>query len=97
MKTNFNSHKNHNPDCDILEGRLTIDSFITFGIYVKDTEKHKKGQKFMELYVGKNYNVNSNKNSHSRVWYYPNIPAKYMETWNLLQEIYLSNYLDKSN
>lgn len=94
MKTNFNSHLNHNPECDILEGRLNIDTFITFGIYVKNTNTNKIGDKFMELYTGKNYNINSTKRSHSRKWDYPNIPAKYKETWNELEKIYLNNYLE---
>ncbi len=96
MKTNFNSHLNHNPDCDIVEGRLNIDTFITFGIYVNDTKSNKKGDKFMELYTGENYNVHSKKRSHSRHYTVDKIPAKYKGTWELLQEIYLSKYLEVS-
>ena len=35
----FNPHTVHNPSCDILEGHIDEDKFITYGIYVEDYEK----------------------------------------------------------
>jgi len=47
--THFNSHKNHNPDCDILEGFLDDDSLITYGIYIsKDQERVKSFANIIE-------------------------------------------------
>ena len=83
--TNFHSHKNHNPACDILEGHIDDDSFITYGIYVNGP---RKGQEFCEYYRGKNYNVRSKLKSYSRCWNPTNIPVKYYTMWQLLRSLY---------
>ena len=89
----FNSHTKHNPTCDILEGHIDIDCFITYGIYVTDYKKAdggiiKKGTEFCEYYSGENYNVNSAKKSYSRMWYADKIPVKYKQLWQLLRSNY---------
>lgn len=89
----FNSHKNHNPSCDILELQINNNSMITFGIYVNDTDKNKKGDKFMEFYSGQNYVVGSTQKSYSRMFAYPNIPKKYIKQWIELKNIYVEKYL----
>ena len=88
----FNSHKVHNPACDIIQGHLDKDTYITYGIYVKDAGSKKAGQEFMECYTGENYNLGSLKRSNSR-YYEPNtIPAKYLAAWNELKSKYENEY-----
>ena len=88
----FNSHKNHNPSCDILEGHLDSDTYITYGIYVKDDGSRKVGDEFMEYYTGENYKVGSSKKSNSRVYGPDKIPAKYKATWEELKSKYENEY-----
>ncbi len=85
----FNSHTNHNPNCDILEGKIDSDSFMTYGIYVLGD---KKGQEFMEYYRGENYVVGSTKRSHSNYFAVNNIPSKYKDAWEELKKIYETRY-----
>jgi hypothetical protein len=95
----FNSHKNHNPDCDILCYQLDKDTTITYGVYVKPAIRWKGpvgypiqiGTEFMEVYVGENYNVDSTKRSHSRCYYNDGdtkVPAKYHKLWQDLKTHY---------
>lgn len=88
----FNSHKNHNPSADILQGHLDKDTFITYGIYVKDSGSKKVGDEFMEYYSGENYNVGSTKRSSSRVYSPDKIPAKYKAAWEELKAKYEKEY-----
>lgn len=88
----FNSHKNHNPSADILQGHLDDDTFITYGIYVKDSSGKSKGDEFMEIYTGSNYNPDSTKRSHSRVYSPDKIPSKYKSAWNDLKKEYETKY-----
>jgi hypothetical protein len=69
--TIFHSHKNHNPKCDIIEGIIDDDCFITYGIYVNGP---KKGQEFCEYYRGENYRMPSKLRSYSRRWKPTDIP-----------------------
>ena len=85
----FNSHLQHNPECDILEGHLDKDSLITYGIYVKGP---KEGTEFMEYYSGSNYNPKSDKKSTSRIFTVDKIPAKYRSKWEDLKKIYQDEY-----
>lgn len=91
-KIKFNSHKNHNPSADILQGHLNDDTFITYGIYIKDASGKKVGDEFMEIYTGENYNVGSSKKSNSRVYSPDKIPSKYKSMWNDLKSEYESTY-----
>jgi hypothetical protein len=87
----FNSHKNHNPNCDILEGHLDRNSLITYGIYVNGPNK---GKEFMEYYSGPNYKPESvgTSRSSSRMYQPDKIPAKYLNMWHELREIYQNEY-----
>ena len=87
----FNSHKNHNPECDILEGHLDRNSLITYGIYVNGPNK---GKEFMEYYSGPNYKPESvgTSRSSSRMYTTDKIPAKYLNMWQELREIYQNEY-----
>jgi hypothetical protein len=85
----FNSHKNHNPSADIIEGHIDGDTFITYGIYVNGP---KKGEEFMEIYTGENYKVGSTKKSNSRVYSPDKIPSKYKSMWTDLKNTYKSEY-----
>lgn len=98
-KLKFNSNTWHNKECDILEGHLDSDSFITYGIYVKDSAsgKHKVGDEFMEYYKGENYVVGSKSRPHSRAFGVENIPAKYKAKWNELKAIYEEKYKGKEH
>lgn len=88
----FNSNKVHNPCCDILEGHLDKDTFITYGIYVKDDGSKKAGDEFMEQYTGSNYKVGSEKRSSSRVYTVDKIPSKYKTAWEELKAKYEKEY-----
>lgn len=85
----FNSHKDHNPYCDIVEGHLDADTLITYGIYVKGEFE---GEEFMELYVGSNYKPESSKRSNSRLYTPAKIPAKYLPKWQELKAMYETKY-----
>jgi hypothetical protein len=89
----FNSHKNHNPSADIIEGHIDGDTFITYGIYVNGP---KKGEEFMEIYTGENYKVGSTKRSHSRIYSPDKIPSKYKSMWTDLKDTYESDYVNES-
>ncbi len=88
-KVKFNSHKNHNPNTDILEGHIDDDSFITYGI---DVNGDKKGKEHMKYYKGSNYVVGSNAKSTSRHYEKDAIPAKYLSSWNELKKQYEEKY-----
>lgn len=88
-KLKFNSHKNHNPNADILEGHIDNDSFITYGIYV---EGDRKGNEFMEYYKGSNFVVGSKKPSSSRHYTKDSIPAKWKSSWDELKKEYDEKY-----
>ena len=91
VKTEFLSHKNHNPSCDILCGYIDANSFITYGIYVKECNGIKKGSEFMEYYSGENYVPESKKKSTSRmfkVYEGQEIPKKYKESLLALKSMY---------
>lgn len=89
VKMKFNSHLNHNPDCDILEGHLNDgNAFITYGIYVKGT---KTGSEFMEYYSGQNYGGKSKK-SYSRLYNVNEIPKTYKAIWDKLKQEYIEKY-----
>ena len=85
----FNSHKTHNPQADILEGH-TDKLFITYGIYVKDTSKYKKGDEFMEFYTGENYGKPGK--SYSRMYPAEKIPSKFKKYWLELKNLYEKKY-----
>jgi hypothetical protein len=87
----FNSHKNHNPECDILEGHLDRNSLITYVICVNGPNK---GKESMEYYSGPNYKPESvgTSRSNSRMYTPDKIPAKYLNMWHELREIYQNEY-----
>jgi len=85
-RLNFNSHLNHNPECDILELAISTDAFITYYVNINT------GIEGMEYYSGSNYVVNSTSKSQSRNYPVNNIPAKYRAVWNGLKEYYNKNH-----
>ena len=95
-KDTFNSHKNHNPAADILQRQLDRDTTITYGIYVKDLGSQKKGDEFMEIYIGSNYVPYSTKRSNSKYYTSDQIPSKYKSVWDELKSKY-ENELKESS
>lgn len=93
MKTEnikFNSHLNHNPNCDILVYQLNKDESITYGVYLN---KESKGIEFLEYYKGLNYNVNSTLKSYSKLYNHEwQVPKKYKSLWLELKAYYLQNH-----
>lgn len=85
----FNHHIYHNPNCDILEKKIDENTHLTFGIYVKGD---KKGVKFCEVYIGKNYVLGSTKRSYSKYYEPKQIPPKYFTEWLKLYELYIKKY-----
>lgn len=71
-KVKYNPHYLHNPHCNIIEGHLDADSFLTYGEYVTDANV-----KFVEYYSGENYVVGSKKPSYSRCWLTVDVPKKF--------------------
>lgn len=92
IKTKFNSHKNHNPNYDILEGYIDKDSFITYAVKVTGENI---GKESMEYYTGENYVVGSKKKSSSRHFDSDKIPVKYKSSWLKLKELYNTEKYDK--
>lgn len=90
VKDAFHSHKTHNPTADILQRQLDRDTQVTYVINVKDSGSQKKGDEFMELYVGSNYSPGSSKRSYSKLYTPDQIPAKYRSIWNELKDKYNS-------
>ncbi len=88
----FNSHTNHNPNVDIVEGHIDNDSFIVYGIYVNNSSNREKGTEFMEYYSGSNYKVGSTKRSNSKHFEADKIPSKYKGMWNDLKDIYEKDF-----
>jgi hypothetical protein len=92
IQTKFNSHKNHNHNADILEGKIDKDSFITYYVYVNGKDIGKEG---MEYYTGENYVVGSNKKSSSRNYSVDKIPSKYKKAWDKLKLEYEEKHKEK--
>lgn len=88
----FNPSDQHNPFVDILEGHIDEDSYITYGIYIKDADGIEKGTEFMEYYVGSNYKEGSKKSSNSRNYAVNKIPAKFKSAWEELKNKYNKEY-----
>lgn len=87
-KVKFNSHKNHNPSTDILEGWLSpTGPYITYYINVKGNNI---GQEGMEYYTGENYGGQGK--SFSRHFTADKIPSKYKKYWEELKKIYETKY-----
>lgn len=86
-KLQFNSHKNHNPNYDILEGHLPTGDFITYAIKVKGDGA---GKESMEYYRGENYGGQGR--SYSRHFEADRIPTKYKSLWEELRKIYERKY-----
>lgn len=91
-RTKFNSHKNHNPSYDILEGHIDADSFITYALCISGENK---GKELMEFYTGENFVVGSKKKSYSRVYSPDKIPAKYKTDWLALKSMYNKEHAEK--
>lgn len=85
----FNSHKVHNPNCDIMEIKIDKDTVLTYGIYIKG---EKLGEEFSEYYKGSNYVNNSTAKSYSKSYKLKDTPKKYIETVNKLKEIYNTQF-----
>jgi len=84
----FLSHKSHNPYCDIVVNRISIDAEITWGIYISGPNA---GQEFCEYYSGPNYIPNSsNKKSYSRCWKdTQDVPKVYRNAMEIAKAYYL--------
>lgn len=86
-KVVYNSHQVHNPYCDIVEGHIDGDSFLTYGEYVNNPNV-----KFVEYYSGENYVVGSKRRSHSRSWLLGAEPKKYAAQVAELKRLYNQKY-----
>jgi len=78
----FNSYKNHNPHCDIMQANLDKDTLITWGVHLDS------GMEFSEVYAGKNYVIGSSKNNYSRYYLINDVPEKYKCHIKELKQIY---------
>lgn len=85
-RLHFNSHTEHNPEYDILELKISRDSFITYTLNLNTKEES------LEYYAGENYVVGSTLKSTSRHYQQPVIPKKYRKVWSALKEHYKKHY-----
>lgn len=85
----FNSHKVHNPFCDIMEAKIDQDSILTYGIYIKGP---RIGEEFCEYYRGENYINHSKVKSYSRLYSIEKTPKKYTETLKEIKGIYNTQF-----
>ena len=81
----FLPNTSHNPNCNIIQGQIDDNTLIIFGVYVNGL---KEGQRFCEVYKGRNYIPNSPFKSYSRYYAFGDIPEKYMAHWIKLKDIY---------
>lgn len=86
----FNSHKVHNPYCDILCGYIDNNTYITYYSYVATPQIEG-----MEYYSGENYGGLEGTRSFSRQYKVNEIPAKYKALWGELKQKYWSEYKGK--
>jgi len=91
-KIEFNSHKNHNPDYDILSGYIDSNAYITYYIAVAGKNIGTEG---MEYYSGPNYIPDGIGRSHSRNFPVNKIPTKFKNKWLELKKIYNQKYKGK--
>lgn len=93
LEIQFRSHKKHNPDFNIIEGRLDKDTIICYTRRVKfDTSKGEAEQpiEMLEVYRGGNYVIGSTKSNYSRVYTkQEEYPQKYLDAWLELKSLYI--------
>jgi hypothetical protein len=82
----FLSHKNHNPNFDILSVEINNNLSITYCYNIDN------GSELMEYLKGENYNAKSKQKSYSRVYKADKIPAKYKGLFQELKNKYINNY-----
>ena len=81
----LNPMESHNPDYDILCGRVDEDTFISYCLQIKGPTP---GLETMEIYKGENYSVGSKLRSWSRHYSREAIPKVWKNHWLELQRIY---------
>lgn len=92
-KVKYRPHTEHNPNCDIVEGHISEDAFITYGEYTLDPSR-----KFVEYYSGENYKPESRKKSYSRHWLvdssltFSELPDSLREAAKQLHQIHLQKF-----
>jgi len=84
----FLSHKSHNPNCDIVVNKVSIDAEITWGIYISGPNT---GQEFCEYFSGPNYILDgTKKRSYSRCWKdIQDVPKAHRNAMEAAREYYL--------
>ena len=81
----LNPMESHNPDYDILCGRVDEDTFITYCLQLKGPCP---GAETIEIYTGPNYSPKSKKRSRSRHYSQEAIPKVWRAQWLKLKELY---------
>jgi len=81
----LNPMESHNPDFDILCGRIDKDTFITYCLQIKGSSP---GAETMEIYKGENYSPNSKERSWSRHYSEHQIPKTWKRHWLELKRVY---------
>jgi hypothetical protein len=84
--------ESHNPDFDILCGRVDEDTFITYGLQINGPNP---GEETMEIYKGENYNVDSKLRSWSRHYAKDAIPKVWKKQWLSLRFEYRTEHARK--
>ena len=88
----LNPMESHNPDYDILCGRVDDETFITYCLQIKGPNP---GEETMEIYRGENYNANSKLRSWSRRYVKDAIPSNWRASWLELRSKYLTDFKRK--
>lgn len=94
QKYKLNSHKWHNPNCDIVEAQIDGDSYLTYVVYVTGPLT---GQEFMEYYRGETYQVGSRLMSWSRCWSERLLPKKWRPLWLKAKRVYEEQWMGKEH
>jgi hypothetical protein len=90
----FISHKTGIKAMDQVEAIFGDDTFVTYGIFVKDTNvpKQNKGVEFLGIESGSKYFDDSAKKSFNKFYYADEIPAKWKSVFNELKGMYEKDF-----
>ena len=86
-KIQFSSHKDYNPNADIIEGKLDDDIVVAYGVIVNGKGK---GKEFMWYYSGPIHSPSSQRANNFSKYFEgeSNVPKKYKKYWLELKTIY---------
>jgi len=90
----FISHKTGIKAMDQVEAMFDDETFVTYGIFVKDTNvpRQDKGSEFFTIESGSKYFDNSTKRPVNKFYYADEIPSKWKSVFNELKGMYEKDF-----